>query len=155
MQVAFLKSGVTFLGWIVKILGQGEFAHAEIVFSDGECVSCVADEGLGYNRYGVRMKRIQFDKNWVLVDLKVAPEQEAIMRAYAEGMVGLPYDVLSLVFFTQSQWPTLWRVPIIGAALPGQYICSEALGRILKKGKVLAGSADTFVSPAQLYKLVA
>lgn len=151
MKLAFLKSGTTPLGWFVLLLGQGAYAHVELVFSDGMCFSCVADEGFGPDEYGVRKKRIKFNRNWVFVELP--SENEHLIRDKAEAMLGMPYDILSLIAYPQRQLPMLWNVPIIGAGIKDQYICSEAVVEFLKP-LLIDEEVDSFMSPADLYKYV-
>lgn len=147
MKLHFLKSGITPLGWFVKVFERGgDYSHVELEFSDGMCFSCVADEG--FKDFGVRKKRLNIDDSlldWATILLPfVTPVKELHMRDYSEGMNGKPYDILSLLGYVFKA----------GRMMPNTYICSEFVADVLAYGGLWTDSQKMLLSPSGLYKMV-
>lgn len=143
MKLAFLPAAKTYLGWFVLTFEQGKYSHVELVFSDGWAFSAVANEGLKY--FGVR--KIEFARvsmqDWEFVDLPfISPDSERRIRDYAEGMVGFPYDILSLLGY-------IFKA---GRLFPNSYICSEWVLKALQYQGYWR--TDKFFSPTALYNFV-
>lgn len=144
MQFAFLRANRTPLGWFILTFERGKYSHCELIFSDGWSFSCVANEDMQH--LGVR--KIKLDPaasrlDWDTIELPfIDVAQERRIRDYAEGMLGLPYDVISLLGY----------VFHAGTLFPNAYICSEACLRMLQYGGYWL--TDKFFSPTALYEFL-
>lgn len=142
MKLAFQRSDSTALGWFVRLFERGEYSHVELLFSDGVSFSCVANEGA--SAFGVRKRVTAYDDTWTLVDVDVTPIQEELARAFCEGSIGKPYDVISLLGYVFKG----------GKVFPHAYICSEWVQDVLHFLNLWLPHKGEFNSPSKLYQIV-
>jgi hypothetical protein len=113
VRLAFKRaqySGLT--GRLIDLLSGGDgFCHVELIFSDGLSFSSTTMDG---KPEGVRFKQINYShpERWDIIDLpQITPELEAKGRAYAETLVGQPYDRFGVARFVlpfMRQHATAW-----------------------------------------------
>jgi hypothetical protein len=114
MKLMFRRAGEG-LGWFVRTFEKGAiYDHCELVFRDGVSFSAVADEDI--KNYGVRKRIMSYSSGWDMMEMPHTPTQEELVRAYAEGQIGKPYSILSLLLY----------LPLGGIRLlPNWFICSD------------------------------
>lgn len=143
MKLWFHRNDGTGLGWFVKTFERGSrYDHVELEFSDGVSFSCVANEGIRPDQYGVRSRVIKYDTTqWDYMVMPHGIEAELETRAWAEGSKGKGYDFFSLFFYL----PFAFR----GAA--NLYICSEWCEEAVRySGKFTGLDSGTLKSPTKL-----
>lgn len=114
MQIAFYKGKGSWVSWCIRKRTNGCYSHVEAVFSDGRSFSSHETEG------GVRFKDIDYVKDaadWDLFEFDVSPEDEAVMRKWAEIKAGKRYDFRAIARY------------LLGMEMPenDRLFCSETM----------------------------
>lgn len=141
MKVRF-SGNILPLSWLIKAWCRSKVSHCEFVFSDGAMIYPAIETG---HVILTKQKRYMWEYTF---ELAISPEQEFVIRKWAESQIGKPYDYTAIAPFNVliPRTKKFWKDP-------KQWMCSEfcAMGLELIGVKLFD---DEFkkVKPSDLYR---
>ncbi len=142
MRLLFTRNKSTFTNriatYIISWFTWSHFAHVELLFSDDVCISSVGTKGV--------LRRSKQDvlanvSDYIIKEVETTPEQEAIIREFAERQVGKPYD-----------WGAIFSLPFRGHwDEDDKWFCSElCAAAFLEAGLCLINEDQSRITPRDL-----
>ena len=86
MKIVFTHS-LRPLPMLISLFTQSRYSHCEFVFSDGKAIYPTP-----YSARVILTRKIYSGPNIHIIKLDVTPEQEQIIREWADKQLGVPYD---------------------------------------------------------------
>jgi uncharacterized protein YycO len=127
VRLLFTRNKSTFFNrvatYVISFFTWSRYAHVELLFSDDVCISSVGTVGV--------LKRMQSSvirpvSDYVVKEVTTTPEQEVIIRAFAERQVGKPYD-----------WGAIIGLPFRGKwDSDNKWFCSELCAAAFKEAGI-------------------
>lgn len=127
MRLLFTRNKSTMLNrvatYLISWFTWSRFAHVELLFSDDVCISAVAPKGVIKRTKASVIKNVS---DYIIKEVSTTPEQEAIIRAFAEKQVGKPYD-----------WGAIIGLPFRGKwDDDAKWFCSELCAAALEEAGI-------------------
>lgn len=140
MKIAFLK-GTKIFDRLIKLWTWSSYSHCEYVFSDNITIGTDLNFPLNVKNKGI----LQYTSKWEIIEVRMTPEQEKIVRDFVNLQVGKGYD-----------WKGIWLSQFLPLKKenPDKWFCSELCAAGLQKAGLLDCINPCRISPGKLYKLL-
>ena len=146
MKIAFLK-GTDIADMMIKFWTMSKYSHCEMVFSDGHIIGSSTAPPFKVTKQYFNSQPV-YPADWDVIEINVTPQEEALIRKFAEEQIGKAYD-WSGIFFSQ--------VIPIKVQDGSKWFCSElcvASMQVVPRLAALLKMKASTVSPGKFSQLI-